>query len=159
MTKQFFYHQRKRPNSNSFKLLLPLVSPTFPIFSANQHCPCIIVAWKWHGNFSVLGRLCRSISPASNCCLLLCLLHPNEEWGVQEKVAASIGHGSPCFAQPPGFDDAVGNEDKPVHLLSVNTSGNTEASFSVIINLFLDLNDKRQIPVWLSSKVSLWIMP
>jgi len=57
---------------------------------------------------------------------------------------ASIGHGYPCFTQPPGFVDAVGNENKPVHFLSVNISGSTKASFSVIINLFLDLHDKQK---------------
>lgn len=67
---------------------------------------------------------------------------------MQEKVIADIEHSSPCFTQPPDFDDAVAEEDKPLYFLSVKISGNTKASFSLIVNLFfLDLNDKQETDI------------
>lgn len=46
MTKQFLCHQRKRPSSNPFKLLLPLVSCLFSksVVSMNYHG--VEVTWK-----------------------------------------------------------------------------------------------------------------
>lgn len=71
----------------------------FPIYPTNHCCPCITMVWKWHQSFSVLRRLCPSISPPRSCCLLCCCLpHSSEQWGSQRKAAASIGCGSPCFA-------------------------------------------------------------
>lgn len=69
--KQFLCHQRSN-------LLSPLVSPMFPIFSAAQGCPCIIMVWKGYGNFSILERLCSSISQLRNCYLLTVLHHIKE---------------------------------------------------------------------------------